>query len=266
MDSLVYYGHQYWIDAADPRTKHFPMVYGGIWKILLILTGYLLLIKKLLPDYMRQRKPYQLRLTILSFNTLLVTINGYFFYQLVYRCDYGRRFLDFRYPDRYDFSPKTLYELNLCWWSWISRFLDMLDTVFFVLRKKDNQVTFLHVYHHTAVPLLGWFSLKINPLAPIIGLFGLFNTAIHVLMYSYYSLSLLGPRMRPYLWWKKYITQLQLLQFLICGSYGCVLFCLQTGYPAVWFWVCVGQNPIFFYLFKDFYRKSYKKINTNDFD
>ena len=34
-------------------------------------------------------------------------------------------------------------------------------------------------------------------------------------MYSYYLLASLGPRMRPYLWWKRYLTQLQLTQFAI---------------------------------------------------
>ena len=32
-------------------------------------------------------------------------------------------------------------------------------------------------------------------------------------MYSYYFLASLGPRVRPYLWWKRYLTQLQLAQF-----------------------------------------------------
>ncbi|PKU32072.1 elongation of very long chain fatty acids protein 5 [Limosa lapponica baueri] len=36
------------------------------------------------------------------------------------------------------------------------------------------------------------------------------NSFIHVLMYSYYGLSAV-PAMRPYLWWKKYITQGQLM-------------------------------------------------------
>ena len=37
------------------------------------------------------------------------------------------------------------------------------------------------------------------------------NSFIHVLMYSYYGLSSV-PSMRPYLWWKKYITQGQLVR------------------------------------------------------
>lgn len=32
-------------------------------------------------------------------------------------------------------------------------------------------------------------------------------------MYTYYLLASLGPRVRPYLWWKRYLTQLQLVQF-----------------------------------------------------
>lgn len=78
-------------------------------------------------------------------------------------------------------------------------------------------------------------------------------------MYSYYTLASFGPAMQKYLWWKKYITQLQLLQFAACGTYGIVLFMKQTNYPMSWFVMAVGQNPIFFYMFYDFYRKSYER-------
>lgn len=78
-------------------------------------------------------------------------------------------------------------------------------------------------------------------------------------MYSYYMLSSYGPKMQKYLWWKKYITQLQLIQFLSCGVYGIFLFALQTNYPMSWFVLAVGQNPIFFYMFYQFYKQSYDK-------
>ena len=39
----------------------------------------------------------------------------------------------------------------------------------------------------------------------------LINSAVHVLMYSYYGLSAFGPRFQKYLWWKKYITKIQLV-------------------------------------------------------
>lgn len=46
------------------------------------------------------------------------------------------------------------------------------------------------------------------------------NSFIHVLMYSYYGLSAI-PAMRPYLWWKKYITQGQLVSARSGGVARC---------------------------------------------
>ncbi len=37
---------------------------------------------------------------------------------------------------------------NVCWIFYISKFIELLDTLFFILRKKFNQITFLHVFHH----------------------------------------------------------------------------------------------------------------------
>ncbi|KAG8173637.1 hypothetical protein JTE90_019979 [Oedothorax gibbosus] len=37
------------------------------------------------------------------------------------------------------------------WHLYLIKFIDLLDAVFFVLRKKDKQITFLHVFHHVAV-------------------------------------------------------------------------------------------------------------------
>ena len=36
----------------------------------------------------------------------------------------------------------------------------MLDTVFFVFRKKNNQISFLHVYHHATMFPGHWVGLK----------------------------------------------------------------------------------------------------------
>ena len=35
-----------------------------------------------------------------------------------------------------------------------------LFQIFFVLRKKNSQVTFLHVFHHTIMPWTWWFGVK----------------------------------------------------------------------------------------------------------
>ena len=41
------------------------------------------------------------------------------------------------------------------------------------------------------------------------------NCFIHVLMYSYYGMAALGPQYRKYIWWKKYMTSMQLVRFFI---------------------------------------------------
>ena len=37
------------------------------------------------------------------------------------------------------------------------------------------------------------------------------NSFIHVIMYSYYGLAAFGPWIQKYLWWKRYLTMLQLV-------------------------------------------------------
>lgn len=37
------------------------------------------------------------------------------------------------------------------------------------------------------------------------------NAMVHVIMYFYYGLSAAGPRFHKYLWWKKYMTAIQLV-------------------------------------------------------
>lgn len=96
------------------------------------------------------------------------------------------------------------------WIYYMAKIIELLDTVFFVLRKKTSQVSFLHVYHHTLMPICAFIGVKY--LAGGHGtLLGLINSFIHVLMYTYYMLSAI-PSMQKFLWWKKYLTLLQIVR------------------------------------------------------
>lgn len=50
-----------------------------------------------------------------------------------------------------------------CWWYYFSKFTEFTDTIFFVLRKKNNQVSTLHVIHHGCMPMSVWFGVKFTP-------------------------------------------------------------------------------------------------------
>lgn len=46
------------------------------------------------------------------------------------------------------------------WLYYIAKLTELLDTVFFVLRKKERQVSFLHLYHHTMMPICAFIGVK----------------------------------------------------------------------------------------------------------
>lgn len=46
--------------------------------------------------------------------------------------------------------------------------------------------------------------------------FAFLNSFVHVLMYLYYGLAAFGPKMQKYLFWKKYMTLVQMVSLLKC--------------------------------------------------
>jgi len=150
--TLNYILHQYWIDCQDPRTKDFFLVDISPFTFAFIMSSYVFFAKSVGPKLMKNREPMQLKSLMLTYNIAMVLINAFFFSYVVSNCEYGKRFVDFQYPDRSDTSPKSIQELDMAWWYWMTKFLDLLDTLFFVLRKKNSHITLLHLYHHTSVP------------------------------------------------------------------------------------------------------------------
>ena len=52
---------------------------------------------------------------------------------------------------------------KVLYWHFFSKAVELLDTVLMILRKKDNQVTFLHVYHHVLILNTWWWVMKFIP-------------------------------------------------------------------------------------------------------
>ena len=131
-----------------------------------------------------------------------------------------------------------------------------------MLRKKSQQISFLHVFHHFAVPLSLWFAIKVAP-----GGHGIFfatvNSFVHTLMYLYYGLAavLESPEARSrYLWWKVWLTRLQIVQFVAVGLHSTQLLVDNScKYPIIFTYILNFYSVIFFLLFVDYYRKAYLK-------
>ncbi|KAG2467049.1 ELOV5 protein, partial [Polypterus senegalus] len=88
------------------------------------------------------------------------------------------------------------------------------------------------------------------------------NSFIHVLMYSYYGLSAV-PAMRPYLWWKKYITQGQLVQFVLTVIQTSCAVLWPCGFPMGWLYFQICYMLSLIVLFSNFYIKTYKKKDAS---
>jgi len=41
---------------------------------------------------------------------------------------------------------------------------------------------------------------------------GFLNSVVHVIMYFYYMVAAMGPKYQKYIWWKKYMTWIQLVR------------------------------------------------------
>lgn len=134
--------------------------------------------------------------------------------------------------------------------------------VFIVLKKKNSQLSFLHCYHHGGMVLVAYVAAKWLPGGPG-SLLGIINCFVHVIMYSYYFATSIKPKLKESMWWKKYITQVQLTQFAILFVHFLYNSLADNcNYPKLILIFLTVQNGFMFALFADFYRKDYlKKTN-----
>lgn len=135
---------------------------------------------------------------------------------------------------------------------------DLLDTVFFVLTKKQSHITFLHVHHHAVMVVLIWVFGKYLPGIEM-AVVGVCNTVVHMCMYFYYLIAALGPAYKKYLWWKKYLTLLQIAQFLIIIAYTTTALWIACGFSKYVCYLIIFEAFFNLSLFVNFYVKAYGK-------
>uniref|UniRef100_A0AAX7UPI1 Elongation of very long chain fatty acids protein n=1 Tax=Astatotilapia calliptera TaxID=8154 RepID=A0AAX7UPI1_ASTCA len=224
---------------ADTRTENWLLMSSPIPQTI-IITAYIYFVTSLGPRIMENRKAFDLKGVLVVYNFSVVALSLYMCYEFVmsgwgtgysFRCD----LVD------YSDSPQGL-------------------RIFFVLRKKNSQVTFLHVYHHSIMPFTWWFGVRFS--AGGLGTFhALLNCVVHVIMYTYYGLTAMGPKYQKYLWWKKYLTTIQLIQFVMVTSHISQYFFIKDcPYQFPIFVYIIGlYGLIFLFLFLNFWYHAYTK-------
>ncbi|XP_046964308.1 elongation of very long chain fatty acids protein AAEL008004-like [Vanessa cardui] len=255
LDNVTHYYRYINDELADTRTNSFWLVSTPI-PICIIMFLYHRFVHSWGPQFMANRPAYKLKNTIIVYNLVQIFLSAL----MTVKC------MSWLYlPGYYSiWCQKINYEdtevermvINYVWLYYVIKIIDLLDTVFFVLRKKFNQVTFLHVYHHLGMCLLGFIGTKFVPGGHGIML-GFINSIVHSVMYTYYLISIVK-REWVRIWWKKYITQLQILQFLLLIlHFGHVIFEPSCAYPKWVSFVFLPHNIFILILFTDFYIKEY---------
>lgn len=106
------------------------------------------------------------------------------------------------------------------WYMW-SRYVDWCDTVFLIMQRKS--LRFLHIFHHAFVPVTVSVGIALGAGLPS-GLYCivLWNTLVHIFMYTYYLVSTSTSSLlrRLSVFFKPWITSFQMFQF--------VMMCLQS--------------------------------------
>uniref|UniRef100_A0A8I3WGA6 Elongation of very long chain fatty acids protein n=1 Tax=Callithrix jacchus TaxID=9483 RepID=A0A8I3WGA6_CALJA len=223
--------YQEMMKHADPRIQGYPLMGSPLLMTSILLT-YVYFVLSLGPRIMANRKPFQLRGFMIVYNFSLVALSLYIVYEMV----------------------------RVAWLFLFSKFIELMDTVIFILRKKDGQVTFLHVFHHSVLPWSWWWGIKIAP-GGMGSFHAMINSSVHVIMYLYYGLSALGPVAQPYLWWKKHMTAIQLIQFVLVSLHISQYYFMSScnyQYPVIIHLIWM-YGTIFFVLFSNFWYHSYTK-------
>ncbi|KAK6634784.1 hypothetical protein RUM44_000031 [Polyplax serrata] len=243
-------------DLADPRTNDWFLIASPM-PGLSIIAAYLYFVTTWGPRYMKHRKPFELKTTLIVYNFLQVLMSTYLVYEAIDGL-WLREDFSFRcQPVIFAATEPAIREARGVYLYFLAKLTELLDTVFFVLRKKNNQITFLHMYHHTVMPMVSWGCVKYYP-GGHSTFVGVINSFVHIIMYLYYMLSALGPKVHKYLWWKKYITVLQMVQFLIVFLHNAQLLFNDCDYPKISILFVFPNAWFFMYLFNDFYVKAYK--------
>ncbi|CAO1436085.1 unnamed protein product [Diamesa tonsa] len=252
-NSYNYYFYEY----NDTRVQHLPLM-DKPWLILQLITAYLLFVKVFGKKMMENRKPFNLTKIINIYNIAQILLNLFCLF-ISFKYSYMQK--DYSWtcqpPPYNDYSPAGAKRLSMTYMYLILKIVDLMDTIFFILRKKYNQITFLHTYHHAGMVLgcyvFGKFFSGGGHTFPL----AIINSFVHVLMYGYYFATSFKPELKNSMWWKKHITQIQMFQFTLLIIHFSIPLFKECSFPKIILLLLTLQNLFMLLMFGDFYYKAY---------
>nr|XP_018903714.1 PREDICTED: elongation of very long chain fatty acids protein AAEL008004-like [Bemisia tabaci] len=247
--------NEYLYNYSDPRTKDWPLV-TDVAPISLISIGYILFVYALGPALMKSRPAFELKNILAYYNIAQILSCAVVVYWLLV-AGWTTKFHLGCMPIDLAVTQENIQLAGIFWWLIILKIAELAETVFFILRKKENQVSGLHVYHHVSTLILAWIGCKFYP-GPMATFPILLNSIVHIVMYGYYYLTSLGGEVSQKInKFKKYITIMQMVQFTMILMYASQALMPTCEVPKGLALIFIPDVIVVFYLFYDFYKKSY---------
>ncbi|XP_068894323.1 very long chain fatty acid elongase AAEL008004-like [Tenebrio molitor] len=256
MASFLIRKYDYYLnEMEDPRVKDWIGVSSPA-TLLSIIGIYLFSIYALLPSYMKNRKPYSLKSVLYYYNIFQIVSCSVITYGVL-TSGWTTTYSWSCQPVDYSDNPEALSMLNWCYCCYLLKGIELLETVLFILRKKYNQVTNLHVYHHCSTLFLAWLGVKY--IGGGMATFPIFvNCIVHVFMYTYYLLASLGEEwQRRVASWKPKLTTFQMVQFCIILAHALQSLHPDCHVPKQFLLIYVPNVLLVFYMFWQFYQQNY---------
>ncbi|KFY45672.1 hypothetical protein V494_00837, partial [Pseudogymnoascus sp. VKM F-4513 (FW-928)] len=109
---------------------------------------------------------------------------------------------------------------------YLSKFYEVVDTA--IILAKGKRSSTLQTYHHAGAMLCMWAGMRF--MTPAIWMFCFFNSGVHALMYTYYTITSFSIRVPKAI--KQTLTTLQICQFIIGVYYAAAHSFLSYDIPV----------------------------------
>lgn len=204
------------------------------------------------PKLMKDRPEFKIKPYIFTYNLYQCILNIWCVAAMIYEV-YSNPIFPNAWGNVFVPGAPSFRISFLVWIHYNNKYVELLDTVWMVLRKKNDQISFLHCYHHVLL-IWSWFMVCKVQLGGDTYFGATVNSFIHIIMYGYYTLALMGFSCP----WKKWITTCQMGQFCLVLSHS--VYVVYKGnapivLPLAQAFVMINMLV----LFGMFYQKKYTK-------
>jgi len=189
-----------------------------------------------LASYMTTRQAMNVKRYMQVYNVVQILLCGYMFWGMMSCATHNL------------FGINSTYDSGGEWFvfvHYLSKYLDWFDTLWIVLKKNRQQLSFLHVYHHATISMV-WGYLLHSGVGNGTTRYGAWiNSLTHVIMYSHYLWTSFGLK-NPF---KRYITMWQIMQFYSCLAHAVLVRSIETTRSWEYSWLQIVYQITMVYLF-----------------